>query len=332
MFLRRGPAEESFMDDSLFGLKQRPFRNNLDTKAYYPASGHEQSLAQLLGAIKKEDGIALLTGEVGVGKTLLCHCLVERLGDTETCLLTNSHFADRTALLQAVLYDLSLSFNGLTEQGLRLALSDHLLARFSSGQPVVLIVDEAHHLSADVLEELRLLTNMEGPEGKALQVVLCGHVAILEKLQKPELACLAQRLATRARLEPLCLHEAADYLVHHLRLAGPNAINLFTDEALDLIARSARGIPRRLNQAASQALDLARETDMPCVDAEVALEALALVGLEVEDSPGSSDGPGTEGSQQDVPGPGLVRGEDSEFDEMPDGPSTRPFRPTRRPA
>ena len=147
----------------------------------------------------------LLTGEPGVGKTLFCLCLLERLGgQTATAFLTNSHFRDRAGLLQAVLYDLSLPYEGRGEQEMRLALTDHLLKHFAAEQkPVVLIVDEAQHLDADLLEELRLLANLEAPGGRALQVVLAAQPSIAETLRRPELAALRQRLAVRAELGAL---------------------------------------------------------------------------------------------------------------------------------
>ena len=119
------------------------------------------------------------------------------------------------ALLQAILYDLSLPYEGRGEQEMRLALTDHLLRGYEEGRGTVLVVDEAQHLTPDLLEELRLLGNLEARSGKAVQVVLVGQPALLETLRRPELAALWQRLAVRAEVQPLDLQEAADYLLHH---------------------------------------------------------------------------------------------------------------------
>src|SRR5438128_5857101 len=114
------------MYETRFGLRQRPFPATPDPTCYYPATGHERSLAQIQQAIADDDGLVLLTGEPGTGKTLLCHCLLERLGSEISCaFLTNSHFRDRTSLFQAILYDLSLPYEGRSEQELRLAFTDY---------------------------------------------------------------------------------------------------------------------------------------------------------------------------------------------------------------
>src|SRR5437879_9481991 len=150
------------MDGSFFGLGQRPCRNTPDAAGYYPATGHELALAPLRQAIGDDEGLALLTGAPGTGKTLLCHRLIELVGpDVATAFLTNSHFRDRAGLLQAILYDLSLPYEGHGEQELRLALTDYLLKNFGAGRRSLLLIDEAQHLTPDLLEELRLLGNLE---------------------------------------------------------------------------------------------------------------------------------------------------------------------------
>jgi type II secretory pathway predicted ATPase ExeA len=266
-----------------FGLRQRPFPSTPDPARYYPATSHERAIARLLSGLADGEGVMVLSGVPGTGKTLLCHCLAERLGaDRGIVFLTNSHVGSRAGLLQALLYDLALPYEGRGEQEMRLALTDHLLRGYEEGRSTILILDEAQHLTADLLEELRLLGNLEARCGKALQVVLVGQPALLETLRRPELTALCQRLAVRAELEPLALQEAADYLLHHLRVAGGRPERLFVDEALELLSRQTRGVPRLLNQAAHQALNLAAEADAAQVDAEAALEALALLGLAEE--------------------------------------------------
>jgi hypothetical protein len=149
----------------------------------------------------------------------------------------------------------------------------------------VLVFDEAHHLPPDLLEELRLLGNLETRQGRAVQVILAAQPAILDTLRRPELRALAQRLTARAELGRLTHEEAADYLLHQLRVAGARPEALMADEALDLIARGSGGLPRLLNQAAHLALALTCQAGAGRVDAEGALEALARLGLEVEEAP-----------------------------------------------
>jgi type II secretory pathway predicted ATPase ExeA len=269
-----------------FGLRQRPFPATPDSSAYYPATSHERALARLHHGLTDGEGLLLLTGAPGTGKTLLGHCLLERLGPTtRSAFLTHGHFPDRAGLLQAILYDLCLPYEGRGEQELRLALTDHLLENYAASRPTVLLLDEAHHLGPDLLEELRLLGNLEARGGKALQAVLLAQPPLRETLRHPGLASLRQRLAVRVELDPLGVEEAADYLLHHLRQAGGGTEPVLTDEALELLARGTHGVPRLLNQAAHQAMVLAQEAGAGQVDVEAALEALAGLGLEVGPGP-----------------------------------------------
>ena len=272
------------MYEQRYGLARRPFPSTPDGDRYYPATSHEKALIALQRALDDDEGIVLLTGEPGTGKTLLGQLVLDRLSEGHvTALLTNSHLADRAALFQAVLYDLGLPYADRGEQTLRLRLTEQLLKNCAEGKRTVLVVDEAQHLSADLLEELRLLTNLEGGGHKALQVVLIAHPSILDTLAQPALTALGQRLAARCRIEPLGVEEACDYLAHHLRQAGAKPERAIDDGALDVLARGTGGVPRRLNQAAHQALVLADAGELSCVDAEAALEALAMLGLATEE-------------------------------------------------
>jgi type II secretory pathway predicted ATPase ExeA len=327
------------MYETHFGFRERPFRATPDTGAYYPATGHERALARLADALRDDEAIVLLTGDPGTGKTLLCHCLLERLGDgATTAFLTHGHFAGRAGLLQAILYDFSLPYEGRGEQELRLALIDFLLQQFAGGRRTVLVLDEAHHLTAAQLEELRLLANLEARQARALQVVLAAQPSLLDALQRPELAALAQRLAVRARLAPLGLPEAADYLLHQVRAAGGRPEAVLTDEAIEVLAGGARGVPRLLNQAAHQALALACAAGAPAVDAEAALEVLALLGL--AEGGGTSAEPLAEASADGRPEPTGVLVLGDAGDESgpqpetgdPDEPACRLFPAPRRPA
>jgi general secretion pathway protein A len=281
--LAKGPADMGTIYPTHFHLRQRPFPATPDPARYYPATSHERAIARLLSGLADGEGAMTLTGEPGTGKTLLCHCLLERLGsDRSIAFLTNGRAGSRAGLLQAILYDLSLPYEGRGEQELRLALTEHLLHGYAEGRSTLLVLDEAQDLTPDLLEELRLLGNLEARSGKALQVVLVGQPTLLETLRRPELTALGQRVAIRAEVEPLPLQEAADYLLHHLRVAGGRPERLFIDEALELLCRQTRGVPRLLNQSAHQALRLAAEAGTAQVDAEAALEALALLGLAEE--------------------------------------------------
>jgi len=269
------------MYEAHFGLRQRPFPSTPDPGCYYPATTHERGLGRLLRGLADGEGLLALTGAPGTGKTLLAQCMVERLGpEVQPLFLTNGRMGDRVSLLQAILFDLSLPYEGKGEQELRLAVTDRLLDRLGDGGRTVLVFDEAHHLPADLLEELRLLGNLETRAGRAVQVVLVGQPALLDTLRQPALAALNQRLTARAELGRLSRDESADYLLHHLRVAGARPEALIGDEALDLLARGGAGLPRLLDQSAHLALALTWQAGAGRVDAEGALEALARLGLD----------------------------------------------------
>lgn len=311
-----------------FGLTGRPFPATPDSALYYPATGHEAALARLERGLADDEGVLTLTGPPGVGKTLLCHCLLERLGaGAASAFLTNSHFPDRTALLQAVLFELSLPYEDGGEQVLRLRLTDFLLKNCAAGRRAVLLVDEAQYLAADHLEELRLLGNLEAGRGKAFQVILVGQEGLREALAGPGLAALNQRVAVRAALEPMPLEESVDYLLHQVRRVGGRPEALFEDPALEILARAARGLPRLLNQAAHQALCVADAAELDRVDAEAALEALALLGLDTEEG-----APPPDGAEATLPVLGAGEGE---ADAAPAGEAAsvcRLYASPRRPA
>jgi type II secretory pathway predicted ATPase ExeA len=288
------------MYETRFGLRQRPFPATPDSACYYPATGHERALARLQQVLEDGESVGLLTGEPGTGKTLLVLVLLQRLGPTVvSAFVTNSRLRDRAALYQALLYDLSLPYEEAGEQALRLRLTEFLLQNCRAGRRTLLVLDEAQHLPADLLEELRLLGNLEAGDRKAVQVILAGQASLLQTLKQPELAALDQRLTGRAALQPLGVEEAADYVLHHLRRAGARPEAIISDEALEILARHSRGVPRVLNQAARHALVLADAAEAEFVDVEAALEAFALLGIEIVD-------------QDQGEGVGVVAGIDAE--------------------
>lgn len=266
-------------------VKVRLFPNTPDTSCYYPATSHELALDQLMKGLQNQESIMVLTGETGTGKTLLSHCLLERLRDNRPSLvLTNSHVRDRSALYQALLYDLNKPYEGRTEQEMRLALTDHLLGNFQQGLSTVILIDEAQHLSLDLLEELRLLGNLESGSQRAVQIILLGQPRLRRTLQRPELKALNQRIVVQSQLNSLDTDEAADYILHHVRLGGPNVQNLFSSEAIELMILGTQGIPRLINKACQLAIEIIRENELAGVDAEVVLEVFSILGIMVPET------------------------------------------------
>lgn len=267
--------EQSRLD----GLK-RAFRPIPDCEFYYPATSHEQVLARVLGALGNEDGMALVLGEPGLGKTLLGHCLLGRLGSNVHCaFLLNSHFRDPVALLQALLYEFELPYQNRNEQELRLTFTHQILQNYEAGGKTVVLVDEAQNLGNSALEELRLLANLEGAKGKAFQVILLALPALLETLEAPTHTALRQRLNVQAELQPLDIHEASDYLAQRMRHCGLRLEDTIADEAMALIARASGGIPRILHRILLTAAEMSATNGIEQIDAEVALEAVSELGL-----------------------------------------------------
>lgn len=269
------------MYESQFGLRRRPFRPTPDTDAYYPATGHEQALDRVCQAIEDEEGLILLSGEAGLGKTIVARRLLETLPEeTRPVLLTNSHFAERVDLLHAILYELGLPYLGLGEQDARIAVTESCLEFFGEGGKTLIVLDEAQQLSPDLLEELRLLSNLEGKDGRAVQILLLAMPEFEETLNRPGMTSFRQRLLIRHRLEPLTTEESADYLIHQVRIAGGKPDRLFGEDVLDILSHAANGIPRILNQAAHLSFMLAFQNELDHVDSEAAVEAITRLGLD----------------------------------------------------
>ncbi len=263
-----------------FGLNRLPFVPSAAGPAFYASGVHEHALQRLAEAVLQQESLVLLTGPAGTGKTLLTHQLFEQLDAHWVRLwIPHSRLQDCSALFQAMLYDLDQPYGSRSEQELRLKVIEVLLQLYKQEKHTLLVLDEAQHLQPVLLEELRLLTNLETPLGKALQVVLVGQSAVLRILRAPELAVLEQRLAVRIELTPLDFEGSCNYIRHHLRAAGGKPEEIVTGEAMELLARAGRGVPRLLNQATHLSLQTAFLGEQALVDAEAALEAIHDLGL-----------------------------------------------------
>jgi type II secretory pathway predicted ATPase ExeA len=257
------------MYEAYFDLKRRPFPNTPNPADYFPGGGHEEAFKLLNGFLGDGDGIALVTGSAGVGKTLLGHRLLDVLKPMQQPIfLTNNHTATIAALYQAILYDLSLPYQGSSEQELRLRVTDFLMERFSEGERTVLIIDEAQHLSLEQVEELRLLSNLESRRQKAIQVVLLAQPKLATTLERPDHEAMSQRVGVVARLTSFTSDEILEYVHAQLERAGGSADAVFTASALVELCERSAGIPRRINQLGHRAMLLAYGLQAGAVDAE----------------------------------------------------------------
>lgn len=239
-----------------FGLKQAPFSIAPDPHYLFMSERHREALAHLLYGLDGGGGFVLLTGEIGAGKTTVCRCFLEQIpANCNVAYIFNPKLTV-TELLQAICDE----FHAPVPRGAQTVkdyvdpLNAFLLAQHAAGRNNVLIIDEAQNLSADVLEQLRLLTNLETAERKLLQVVLIGQPELRGMLARPELEQLAQRVIARFHLGALSEQETAQYVHHRLNVAGLSGAQPFDGAALRLIHQLTRGVPRRINLLCDRAL------------------------------------------------------------------------------
>jgi general secretion pathway protein A len=243
------------MYEQHFGLTMRPFAVTPNPRFLYPARAHREALAALEYGVKHRRGFICLVGEVGTGKTTILRALLDGLSvSVRTALITHTTL-DREDLLWLILNELLIPHEGLTRVEMIQALHEFVLDELQCGRfPPLLIVDEAQNLNDEVLEEIRLLTNLEIGDTKLLQVILAGQPELEAKLAQPHLRQLDQRIAVRARLEPLNLEETIAYVHHRLEVAGARDLRLFKRGALHKVWSWTGGTPRLINMVCEQAL------------------------------------------------------------------------------
>ena len=231
-----------------YGLRERPFSETPDPRFLFLTPGHREALAQLIYGVQEGKGFIVLTGEVGTGKTTLLRTFMERIGTGSTHV---AFIFDSTlpydGLVEYILEDFGIPSAGKTRAQRLFALNRFLIERRRAGQTAAVVVDEAQNLSLANLEHLRLLSNFETPTGKLLQIILVGQPELRDKLARPELRQLRQRLGMRCMIRPLTPEETRNYIRSRLHVAGASDARLFTDAALERIAAYTNGIPRLVN-------------------------------------------------------------------------------------
>lgn len=242
------------MYEAFWRLEQAPFVVTPDVRFLLRARSHHESLLALLTGIARETGVMVLVGDVGTGKTLLCRALCAELSEDVHSVLVINPYLSGAELIGAILDDLGVARAGSTHGERMAALAHHLLAVGAKGQSVVVIVDEAQQMSVEALEQIRILSTIEMPGKKLLQVLLVGHPELLDKLGRRELYQLDQRVGVRCRLEALSARDTYRYVEHRLRVAGLLGALPFTRAALVEVYRATRGIPRVINLVSDRAL------------------------------------------------------------------------------
>ncbi len=270
-----------------FGLKETPFSIAVDPRYLFMSARHRDALAHLLYGVGAGGGFILLTGEVGTGKTTVIRCLLERLPENTDLAIILNPALDSVELLATVCDELGIHYN-TGEASLKVytdLLHTFLLNNYAENRKTVLLIDEAQHLQFEVLEQVRLLTNLETNTQKLLQIVLVGQPELRTLLNKPELRQLAQRITARYQLKPLNLPETQDYIRHRLHIAGlPNSQQLFPDRVVKLLHNVSRGVPRLINILCDRSLLGTYAKNNAAVDRQTLKQAIIEVMGEKEES------------------------------------------------
>ena len=253
------------VDNKLLENVRGHFNIHPNVSHYYPALSHQSSLEALIDCVENVEGIGLLVAPPGNGKSLLCNVLMKKVqGSFHRVVLNHTGFDGCRALLQSILFQLRQPYRGMDEQEVRLALQNFLVADGFATNPLLLIVDEAHLLNAELLEELRLLTNWQWHNHSLVRLVLAGNPGLEEKLTNPQLDSFNQRVSRRCYLTPFDGKETVEYITHRLRSMGSGFDHLFTSDAMEKVHRITSGNPRNVHLLCDQTLKLsAARTRVP---------------------------------------------------------------------
>jgi general secretion pathway protein A len=242
------------MYESFYGLREKPFNLTPDPRFLYLSKKHKEAFAHLLYGIRNRSGFVEITGEIGTGKTTICRTLLDQAEpEVEIAFIFNPYLS-ATELLRAINEDFGIKSSAVTKKELIDELNAHLLERRKQGKNCVLLIDEAQNLSTPVLEQIRLLSNLETDTEKLIQIILVGQPELQEMLSSTELRQLNQRITARYHLKPLDYNEMVQYIWHRITKAGGRGKIRFTPRALREIYKYSRGIPRLINAVCDRAL------------------------------------------------------------------------------
>ncbi len=290
------------MYKKFFNLREHPFNVNPDPRYLFLTRDTQEALACLTYGIEARKGFIVLTGEVGTGKTTLINKLLEWLHreNVSTAFVFNPRLTV-TQFFDFMMADFGIPCETTMKSQVLLRLNHWLLERYRAGERAVLIVDEAQNLSLQMLEEIRLLTNLETSTEKLLQIVLAGQPELDRKLNQPELRQLRQRITLRARTRALTLDDTRGYILERLRIAGADGEEIFSPEAIQVVHQFARGIPRVTNLLCEHALINAFVDQRRPIPPEIVEQVVHEFDLDAIDPMAQavpSQTPSTDGSQQ----------------------------------
>jgi general secretion pathway protein A len=268
-----------------FGFLKRPFELTPDPAFLYLGEAHREGLATLVYGVQSGKGFVLLTGEVGTGKTTLLHALLGQLDSSTASAFIFNPRLEPLDFFHVLFEELGIEEKCHTKAEYLLTLNRFLITRLENGEPTLLIVDEAQTLSPEMLEEIRLLSNLETPRSKLIQIMLVGQPELKEVLARPELRQLRQRIALRHHLRPFDERELREYVDERLRRAGYTGKGILKRSALRELYAVSGGIPRVVNSVCDCALLLAYSRDRNLLDASLIREAAA----DLEISPPAQD-------------------------------------------
>ncbi len=267
------------MYESYFGFRERPFNITPDPRFLYLSTKHREALAHLIYGVKEKKGFVVLSGEVGTGKTTLIRALLERLDTNFQVAYVLNPDLGVTEFFKFISHDFGLQVNGDSKVDYLIRLQDFILKSHRGGKTTVLIVDEAQYLEAPLFREIRMLTNLETPQQKLLQVLLVGQPELNDYLERPDFRQIKQRISIRYHLLPLDQHETQEYIQTRMRIAGAKSQDCFTEGALQKIYEHSGGVPRLINNICDNSLLTAFATDRPIIDEQIVGECVADLRL-----------------------------------------------------
>ena len=267
-----------------FGFAKRPFELTPDPAFLYLGEAHREGLATLVYGVQSRKGFVLITGEVGTGKTTLIHALLGQLDSTAACAFIFNPRLEPLEFFHVLFNDLGIETPCRTKSEYLLELNSFLITRLEKNETTLLIIDEAQNLSVEMLEEIRLLSNLETPTSKLIQIMLVGQPELRDLLARPELRQLRQRIALRHQLRPFDEREICDYVGERLARAGYSGRDLFKPAALKDLYNVTGGIPRLVNSVCDLALLLAYSRQKTVLDAALIREAAADLELDLDEN------------------------------------------------